>query len=246
MSPDEMRILIIVTSHDRLGDTGRKTGLWLEELTDPYYAFKDAGARLVIASPKGGQPPIDPKSEEPAHAGQGTVARFKKDAEAQAALAHSRRLDEIDARDFDAVFYPGGHGPMWDLARDRPSAALIKAFHAAGKPLGLVCHGPAALLPVVGDDGRPFVANQKLTAFTNSEEELFGTAGVMPFLLEDALRRLGAHFSRGADRQPYVVRDGLLITGQNPSSARGVAAALLETISGPHRGAAAGVAAPPP
>lgn len=214
-----MKILICLTSHDTLGNTGHKTGFWLEELAAPYYAFKDAGAEIVLASPKGGQPPLDPKSNEPGFQTDLT-RRFEADDAAKAQLAATLRLDGVKADDFDTVFYPGGHGPMWDLAENRESVALIEAFLAAKKPIALVCHAPAALRHAKKSDGRPLVDGVEVTGFTK----------VVPFLLEDELNRKGARFRKGPDWAPFVVRDGLLITGQNPASSGPAALTLLEAL----------------
>jgi putative intracellular protease/amidase len=221
-----MKILICLTSHDTLGNTGHKTGFWLEELAAPYYAFKDAGAEIVLASPKGGQPPLDPKSNEPGFQTDLT-RRFEADAAAKAQLASTLRLDSVSAQDFDTVFYPGGHGPMWDLAEDRRSVELIESFVSAGKPVAFVCHAPCALRHAKTPDGKPFVQGKKVTGFANSEEEAVGLAKVVPFLLEDELKAKGGVYSKGADWAPYVVTDGLLITGQNPASSGPAAEALL-------------------
>ncbi|GBD49560.1 type 1 glutamine amidotransferase domain-containing protein [Methylopila sp. Yamaguchi] len=225
-----MKILIVLTSHDSLGDTGRKTGFWLEELAAPYYAFKDAGAEITLASPKGGQPPLDPKSAEPDSQTDDT-RRFEADAEAKAALAATARLDTVSHETFDAVFYPGGHGPLWDLAENPRSIALIEATFAAGKPVALVCHAPGALRHAQADDGKPLVEGRNVTGFTNTEEEAVGLTGVVPFLVEDELKRNGGLFSRGADWQPYVAQDGLLITGQNPASSAPTARALIKELA---------------
>ena len=225
-----MKILMVLTSHDQLGNTGRKTGFWLEEFAAPYFTFRDAGAEIVIASPKGGQPPLDPKSNEPSFQTDYTH-RFEADAGATAALADSVRLDSVRQEDFDTVFYPGGHGPMWDLAEDRDSAALIESFLAADKPIALVCHAPAALRHVRGADGKPLVQGKQVTAFANSEEEAVGLTEVVPFLLEDELKKLGAQYSQGPDWGSYVRSDGLLITGQNPGSSLAAAQLLLQRLS---------------
>ncbi|HTO62295.1 MAG TPA: type 1 glutamine amidotransferase domain-containing protein [Bradyrhizobium sp.] len=221
-----MKILMILTSHDQLGNTGEKTGFWLEELAAPYFAFKDAGADITLASPKGGQPPLDPKSDEPGLQTDAT-RRFAKDAEATAALASTRKLSEISQEGFDAVFYPGGHGPLWDLAEDAASIRLIEETTAAGKPVALVCHAPGVLRHVKAADGKPLVSGKSVTSFSNSEEEAVGLTQVVPFLVEDMLKQNGATFSKGEDWQPHVVTDGLLITGQNPASSDAAAHALL-------------------
>jgi len=225
-----MNILMVLTSHDRLGDTGEKTGFWLEEFAAPYYALKDAGAALVLASPAGGQPPIDPKSDAPDAQSEDT-ARFKADPEAQAALASTVKLDTVKAEDFDAVFYPGGHGPLWDLAQDPRSIALIEAFAAAGKPVAAVCHAPGVLRDVKGADGKPLVSGKTVTGFTNSEEAAVGLTDVVPFLVEDMLIAKGGVYSNGADWSAYVLTDGLLVTGQNPASSRPAAEALLAVLA---------------
>lgn len=225
-----MKILMVLTSHDRLGDTGRQTGFWLEELAAPYYAFKDAGAEITLASPKGGQPPLDPKSAEPDSQTDDT-RRFEGDAAAKAALAATERLATVSHEAFDAVFYPGGHGPLWDLAADRSSIALIEATIAAGKPVALVCHAPGVLHHVTAADGKPLVQGRNVTGFTNTEEEAVGLTAIVPFLVEDELKRNGGLFSRGADWQPYVVVDGNLITGQNPASSEAGAKALLDRLT---------------
>jgi len=220
-----LKVLMVLTSHDQLGNTGRKTGFWLEELAAPYYAFKDAGAEVVLASPKGGQPPLDPKSSEPSFQTDLT-RRFETDAAAQAQLAATVRLDSVTQADFATVFYPGGHGPMWDLAEDKNSVALIQSFLAAGKPVALVCHAPVALRHAKTPDGKPLVEGRKVTGFTNTEEEGMGLTEVVPFLLEDELKAKGGLYSKGPDLAPYVVSDGFLITGQNPKSS-GLAAKFL-------------------
>ncbi len=221
-----MKILMVLTSHDQLGDTGKKTGFWLEEFAAPYYVLKDAGADITLASPKGGQPPLDPKSDEPDAQTEATE-RFKADAGAKAALAATHPLSEVKAEDYDAVFYPGGHGPMWDLAEDRTSIALIEAFAKADKPVGAVCHAPAALRHVKGPDGEFLVKGRKVTGFSNAEEEGVGLTDVVPFLLEDVLKQNGGDYSKGADWGSYVLTDGKLVTGQNPASSEGAAEALL-------------------
>lgn len=224
-----MNILIVLTSHDQLGDTGRRTGFWLEELAAPYFAFKHAGARIVLASPKGGQPPLDPKSNEPAFQTDET-RRFEADAEATAQLAATVRLDSVSQADFDAVFYPGGHGPLWDLAEDRHSVALIEAFLAANKPVALVCHAPGALRHVMTPQGRPLVEGRQVTGFSNTEEDGVELTDVVPFLVEDELKSLGGLYTKGPDWAPYVVSDGLLVTGQNPGSSAATAARLIEQL----------------
>jgi putative intracellular protease/amidase len=224
-----MKILMILTSHDQLGATGRKTGFWLEELAAPYYAFKDAGAEIVLASPKGGQPPLDPKSDEPS-AQTDFTTRFKADAAANVQLANTVRLDSVNQADFDTVFYPGGHGPLWDLAEDRDSIALIEAFLAADKPVAVVCHAPGVLRHVKNADGTPLVQGRQVTGFTNTEEEAVGLTDIVPFLVEDELKAQGGVFSRTDDWGVHVVTDGLLTTGQNPASSEAAAKVLLEKL----------------
>ena len=221
-----MKILMVLTSHDQLGDTGKKTGFWLEEFAAPYYAFKAAGADVTVVSPLGGQPPLDPKSDAPDAQSKDTT-RFKADPEAQAVLAHTGKLAEVSATDFDAVFYPGGHGPLWDLAEDKASIALIEAMLAAGKPIAAVCHAPGVLRHTRNAEGSPLVQGKAVTGFTNSEEAAAGLTDVVPFLVEDMLTGHGGKFSRAADWQPHVVRDGLLVTGQNPASTEPAAKVLL-------------------
>lgn len=224
-----MKILLVLTSHDQLGDTRKKTGFWLEELAAPYYALKDAGAEIVLASPKGGQPPLDPKSDDP-DAQTDDTRRFKADPEAQAALASTVVLSSVKAEDFDAVFYPGGHGPLWDLANDADSIALIEAFAKADKPTGFVCHAPGVLKSVNGPDGKPLVNGRKVTGFTNSEEEAVGLTDVVPFLVENVLTANGGDYSKGPDWGSYVLTDGKLVTGQNPGSSHAAAEALLKLL----------------
>lgn len=225
-----MKVLIVLTSHDQLGDTGKKTGFWLEELAAPYYTFKDAGAEIVLASPKGGQPPLDPKSNEPDFQ-TALTRRFEADAEANAQLARTVRLDSVSQADFDTVFYPGGHGPLWDLAEDRDSIALIESFIAAEKPVALVCHAPGVLRHVKAATGRPLVEGLQVTGFTNTEEEGVGLTQVVPFLVEDELKAKGGNYSKGPDWGSYVVRDGLLITGQNPASSTEAAEVLIKQLA---------------
>ena len=224
-----MKILMVLTSHDRLGDTGKKTGFWLEEFVAPYYAFLDAGAEVTVVSPKGGQPPIDPKSDAP-DAQTKDTKRFKQDAAAQRVLANTGRLADADVADFNAVFYPGGHGPLWDLVNDADSVRLIETALAKGKPVAAVCHGPAVLKDAKRADGSPLVRDLRVTGFTNSEEAAAGLTEVVPFLLEDLLASLGGKYEKGADFQPHVVRDGLLVTGQNPASSEPAAEAVLELL----------------
>jgi putative intracellular protease/amidase len=225
-----MKILMVLTSHDKLGDTGRKTGFWLEELAAPYYAFKDAGAEVTLASPKGGNPPLDPKSNEPDFQTEQTH-RFEADADAVAQLAETVRLESVSQADYDAVFYPGGHGPLWDLAEDKHSIALIEAFLAADKNVALVCHAPGVLRHVKTPEGTPLVQGKKVTGFTNTEEEAVGLTKVVPFLVEDELIAKGGIYSKGADWSSYVVSDGLLITGQNPTSSAATAAQLIKQLA---------------
>jgi putative intracellular protease/amidase len=226
-----MKILIVLTSHDQLGNTGKKTGFWLEELAAPYYVFKDAGAELTLASPKGGQPPLDPKSNDPAFQTDDT-RRFEADAEAKAALANTARLDTLSHEQFDAVFYPGGHGPLWDLAENEDSIALIEETLNAGKPVALVCHAPGVLRHARKPDGSPLVEGKKVTGFTNSEEAAVNLTDVVPFLVEDELIKNGGRFTKVDDWQPYAIRDGLLITGQNPASSASAAETLVAVLRG--------------
>lgn len=226
-----MKILMVLTSHDQLGDTGKKTGFWLEEFAAPYYVFKDAGAELVLASPHGGQPPLDPKSDE-ADSQTEATRRFKQDDAAQAALAHTTRLAEVSAAGFDAVFYPGGHGPLWDLAEDAISIKLIEAMSASGKTVAAVCHAPGVLRHAKAADGSPLVKDKRVTGFANSEEAAVQLSQVVPFLVEDMLVANGGVYSKGADWQSYVVTDGKLITGQNPASSAEAARAVLAQLNG--------------
>ena len=225
-----MNILMVMTSHDQLGNTGKKTGFWLEEFAAPYYTLTDAGARVTVVSQLGGQPPLDPKSDEP-DAQTDATRRFKGDAAAQATLASTGKLVEVNANDFDAVFYPGGHGPLWDLAEDKASIALIEAMAAAGKPVAAVCHAPGVLRHVKAADGTPLVKGKKVTGFTNTEEEAVGLTKVVPFLVEDMLKENGGHYSKGADWQSYVLTDGKLVTGQNPASSEEGAKALIKLLA---------------
>jgi putative intracellular protease/amidase len=224
-----MKVLMVLTSHGELGNTGEKTGFWIEEFAAPYYVLADAGAEMTLASPKGGQPPVDPKSES---ADSQTVAtkRFYGDFDLIDKVAHSLKLSEVKEEDFDAVFYPGGHGPLWDLSNDQTSKILIETFYRHNKPVAFVCHAPAALLKVKAPDGEPLVKDKEVTGFSNREEEAVKLTKVVPFLLEDELKKLGAHYSNGADWSSYVKQDGLLITGQNPASSEGVARLLLAAI----------------
>jgi putative intracellular protease/amidase len=224
-----MKILMVLTSHDRLGDTGRKTGFWLEEFAAPYYVFQDAGAEITLASPAGGQPPLDPKSDEP-DAQTAATERFRTDHTAVAALAATRPLAEIRGGEFDAVFYPGGHGPLWDLAENRDSIALIETLHAAGKPVAAVCHAPGVLRHAKAADGSPLVKGRAVTGFTNSEEDAVGLTQVVPFLVEDMLRNHGGRYAKKDDWAEHVITDGHLVTGQNPASSEAAARAVLELL----------------
>ena len=224
-----MNILMVLTSHDKLCDTGKETGFWLEEFAAPYYVFTDAGAQVTLLSPKGRPPPLDPKSDEP-EAQTDSTRRFKADAAAQSALAHTGKLADVSGDGFDAVFYPGGHGPLWDLAEDKNSIRLIEAMIVAGKPVAAVCHAPAVLRHVRGEDGSPLVKGRKVTGFTNSEEAAVQLSAIVPFLVEDMLIEKGGDYSKVADWQPHVVRDGLLITGQNPASSEAAAVSLLDKL----------------
>ena len=224
-----MKVLIVLTSHNRLGDTGKKTGFWLEEFAAPYYVLKDAGVELTLASPKGGQPPLDPKSDLPENQTELTK-RFRTDTAAQAELANTKKLADVSTDDFDAVFYPGGHGPMWDMPNNATSIALLEAFVKADKPVGAVCHAPVALVNVRGKDGEYLVKGKCVTGFTNTEEVAVGLDHVVPFLLEDRLKERGGVYSKTADFAPYVQVDGLLVTGQNPASSGPGAEALLKLL----------------
>lgn len=221
-----MKILMVLTSHGRLGDTDRKTGFWLEEFAAPYYVFEDAGAKITLASPKGGPPPLDPKSRQPDAQTEAT-RRFDQDPAAKAALTDTVKLSIVSAGDYDAVFYPGGHGPLWDLAEDSDSIALIEALYAAGKPIAAVCHGPAALRHAKAADGSPLVQGKSVTGFANTEEEEVGLVGAVPFLVEDMLRERGGQYSKAENWKSHVAIDGHLITGQNPASSEAAARALL-------------------
>ncbi len=226
-----MKILIVLTSHSELGNTGEKTGFWIEEFATPYYVLADSGAVITIASPKGGQPPVDPKSEVK-DAQTSSTERFYKDNMLIDKVAHSLKLSDIKEADYDAVFYPGGHGPLWDLATDETSIKLIEAFYNHQKPIAFVCHAPAALVNVKAIDGEPLVKGKQLTGFSNTEEEAVKLTKVVPFLLEDELTKKGAHYSKGDDWASYTKQDGLLITGQNPGSSEAVAELLLKTLEG--------------
>jgi len=224
-----MKIVMVLTSHDRLGETGRKTGFWLEEFAAPYFVFRDAGVEITLASPNGGQPPIDPKSDLPENQ-TAAMARFKRDEEAQQALAHTIPLADVRAADYDTVFYVGGHGPMWDLAESPVSIALLESFYGSGKPIALVCHSPGVLRHVT-DNGAPLVKGKRVTGFTNQEEEEVQLTHVVPFLVEDEMKRLGATFEKVPNWQPFSVVDGRLVTGQNPASSTSAAKALLGVLA---------------
>ena len=224
-----MKILIVLTSHSELGNSGKKTGFWIEEFAAPYYIFQEAGATVVLASPKGGQPPIDPKSDEPSSQTPATI-RFKADGDLQTLLSHTKKLTEVSAHDFDAIFYPGGHGPLWDLTTDKDSIKLIEDFWKSKKPVATVCHAPSALLNVMEENGEPLVKGKKVTGFTNTEEEGVKLTNIVPFLLEDELKNKGGLYSKSDDFSSYVVKDGLLITGQNPASSSAVAEELIKLL----------------
>ena len=224
-----MKILLVLTSHDTLGNTGRKTGFWLEEGAAPYYVFRDAGVTLTLASPKGGQPPVDPKSDEPGNQTP-AMTRFKQDPAAQKVFATTAKLRDMRSEDFDAIFYSGGHGPMWDLAEDPVSIALIESFWNSGKPVAAVCHAPGVLHRVTVE-GAPLVKGKRVTGFTNDEEEEVKLTHVVPFLVEDELRRLGGLFEKAPNWQSFVITDGRLVTGQNPASSTAGAQALLKVLS---------------
>jgi putative intracellular protease/amidase len=225
-----MKILMVLTSHSNLGNTGKKTGFWVEEFASPYYVLADAGADITIASPAGGQPPVDPKSEAPDAQTEAT-ARFYKDFAAIDKVGNTIKLNEVKEADYDAVFYPGGHGPLWDLANDTDSITLIESFYKNKKPIAFVCHAPAALIKVKGENGEPLVKGKTVTGFSNAEEEAVKLTEVVPFLLEDELKKLGAHYSNGADWGIYTKQDGLLITGQNPASSAAAATLLLAMLN---------------
>jgi putative cofactor-binding repeat protein len=224
------KVLMVLTSHDRLGNTGKPTGFWLEEFAAPYYVLRDASVDITLASPKGGQPPVDPKSDEPG-AQTPAMKRFRGDPEAQRALANTVKLSSVSADDYDGVFFPGGHGPLWDLAEDRDALALIERLHAAGRPVAAVCHGPAVLRRAKGADGAPLVKGKTVTGFSNTEEAAVGLTDVVPFLVEDALKANGGRYSRAEDWASHAVVDGNLITGQNPASSEATARALLEALA---------------
>jgi putative intracellular protease/amidase len=227
-----MKVLIVLTSHDQLGDTGKKTGFWLEEFAGPYYSLTDAGVDVTLASPDGGQPPLDPKSSEPDFQTDHT-RRFDKDSVAQNALASTFKLATMKVADFDAIFYAGGHGPLWDLYNDKASIALIEGFIAASKPVATVCHAPAVLLKARDNNGDPLVKGKNVTGFSNSEEAAVELTDVVPYLLEDQLIAMGAKYQKNEDWNPLAIVDGLIITGQNPASSVAVAAALLKAINSP-------------
>ncbi len=225
-----MKVLIILTSHEELGNTGEKTGFWLEEFASPYYLLKDAGLEVTLSSPSGGQPPLDPKSHEPDFQTDAT-RRFDDDQDAQKELANTVKLAKMKAEDFDAVFYPGGHGPLWDLYDDSDSIALIEAFIAAGKPVATVCHSPAALLKAKDQNGKPLVEGKRVTGFSNSEEAAVELTDIVPYLLQDQLAKMGGAYQKVEDWHSLVVVDGLVITGQNPASSDAVAEALIKAIN---------------
>ncbi|SIS72902.1 Putative intracellular protease/amidase [Zobellia uliginosa] len=225
-----MKILFVLTSHDKLGDTGKKTGFWVEEFANPYYTLLDKGADITLASPKGGAAPIDPSSDTP-DASTKDTERFNNDPVAQEKIKNTKVLADMKTDDFDAVFYPGGHGPLWDLATDANSKALIEKFNAQNKPIAFVCHAPAALKEVKGTDGNFLVKGKTVTGFSNTEEEAVQLTNVVPFLVEDALKANGGIYSRGEDWTAYALQDGNLITGQNPASSELVAEKLLASIN---------------
>jgi putative intracellular protease/amidase len=223
------KVLFVLTSHEDLGNTGEKTGFWIEEFAAPYYMLKEEGIEITLASPKGGQPPIDPKSNEPDFQTPATV-RFNKDKETQEVLSNTVKLETVNQKDFDAVFYPGGHGPMWDLAEDKNSIALIEDFYSNNKTVAAVCHAPAVFKNTKNTDGTSLVKGKKVTGFTNGEEDAVQLTSVVPFLIEDMMKDNGAIYSKKADWNPYAVEDGLLITGQNPASSELVAEILLKRL----------------
>ncbi|WP_210490168.1 type 1 glutamine amidotransferase domain-containing protein [Rufibacter aurantiacus] len=224
-----MKVLFVLTSHSELGNTGEKTGFWIEEFAAPYYVFKDAGADITLISPKGGQPPIDPKSDAPENQTEATK-RFKGDEALQTLLANTKKVSEVYAQDFDAVFYPGGHGPLWDLYESPESVQLIEDFWKSKKPVAAVCHAPAVLLNVKDENGQPLVKDKNVTGFANTEEEAVGLTQVVPYLLEDELKNKGGRYSKTSDWGVHVVQDGLLITGQNPASSEEAAHRLLQLL----------------
>jgi len=223
-----MKILMVLTSHDQLGDTGRKTGFWLEEFAAPYFVFRDAGVDLTLASPKGGQPPIDPKSDSPENQTP-AMSRFKQDPQAQKALAHTQKLADMKSENFDTIFYVGGHGPMWDLVDNPDSIALIESFYTSGKPVAAVCHSPAVFHKVMYK-GAPLVKGKRVTGFTNGEEEAVHLTKVVPFLVEDELKRVGALYEKAKDWESHAVVDGLIVTGQNPASSTAAAQSLMKLL----------------
>lgn len=225
-----MNILMVLTSHDEMGDTGKKTGFWLEEFAAPYFVFKDAGATITLASPKGGQPPIDPMSDSD-DAQTDDTRRFKDDADAQKHLASTHKLADMTPDGFDAIFYPGGHGPLWDLAEDADSKRLIEGFAAADRPVGAVCHAPAVFRHTMGTDGKPLVSGRRVTGFTNTEEDGVGLTNIVPFLVEDMLKSNGGTYEKGADWASFVVRDDKLVTGQNPASSAEAAREMLTLLT---------------
>jgi putative intracellular protease/amidase len=224
-----MKILMVLTSHDQLGNTGRKTGFWLEEFAAPYYVFRDAGMDITLASPKGGQPPIDPKSDLPENQTP-AMARFKQDSDAQDALSRTLKLSDMNSEDFDTIFYVGGHGPMWDLVDNPDSIVLIESFYNSAKPVAAVCHSPAVLHRVMYQ-GQPLVMGKRVTGFTNGEEQAVNLTNVVPFLVEDELKRIGGRYEKAADWESFVVVDGSLVTGQNPASSTAAAKALLKLLA---------------
>jgi putative intracellular protease/amidase len=224
-----MKILIVLTSHSELGNTGKKTGFWIEEFASPYYAFHEAGASITIASPKGGQPPIDPKSNEPSSQTPASI-RFNSDADLHKILANTKKLSDVSADDFDAIFYPGGHGPLWDLTNDKDSIKLVEKFWESKKPVVAVCHAPSVLLHAKDENGEPLIKGKNITGFTNSEEDAVQLTNIVPFLLEDELKKMGGLYSKKADWASYVVKDGLLITGQNPASSEEAAHELIKLL----------------
>ena len=226
---------MVLTSHDRLGNTGEKTGFWLEEFAAPYYVLKDAGLDVTLASPKGGQPPLDPRSDDPKSETE-AMRRFKSDPEAKAALANTGKLSDLSPDEYDAVFYPGGHGPLWDLSDDRDSIALIERIYATGKPVAAVCHGPAAFRRAQAPDGTPLVRGKSVTGFSNTEEAAVGLTDVVPFSVEDMLKQNGGEYSKAENWQPYAVTAGNLVTGQNPASSEATAKALVGLLVGAHAG----------
>ena len=226
-----MKILIVLTSHSALGNTGEKTGFWIEEFATPYYVLADAGAQITIASPKGGQPPVNPKSELK-DAQTPSTERFFKDIELIDKVACTLKLSDVKQDDYDAVFYPGGHGPLWDLATDKSSIKLIEEFYNHQKPIAFVCHAPAALINAKAENGEPLVKGKYVTSFSNTEEEGVKLTQIVPFLLEDELKKQGAHYNKGDDWTSFAKQDGLLITGQNPASSGAVAELLLKTLKG--------------